>query len=103
MAGWEARWENYGGNNPNKYQTDIRHARHKVQLIEDSLKASGVLPRSPQEELERELDAAYPNAASKQIVTHNGVRYQRKFWPMEKSRSGKTVTAWGKGWEKLPE
>lgn len=45
--------------------------------------------------LNAELDALFPLARSKQIVTHNGWRYMKPFYPLESSRSGKTVIAWG--------
>jgi hypothetical protein len=42
---WQERWENYDGNNPNKYQADIRIARQKVSSIEYDLKQQGLLPK----------------------------------------------------------
>ncbi len=97
----EDRFDRYSGNNPNKYQSDIKTARRNVRVIEDALKAQGVLPLTERENLEKELDAAYPDAKSKQIVEYNGRRFQRQFWPVEKSRSGKTVTDWGSGWTEI--
>ena len=103
LKSWSDRFANYSGNNPNKYQADIKAARQKVRMIEDDLKARGVLPLTEQEQLEKELDEAFPNAQSRQIVEYRGKRYQRKFFPLEKSRSGKTVTAWGKKWVEVPD
>jgi hypothetical protein len=33
LAAWERRWDNYDGNNPNKYQGQIKAARNKVGRI----------------------------------------------------------------------
>ncbi|WP_422376667.1 hypothetical protein [Roseibium sp.] len=96
---WRGAFERYDGNNPGKYQTDIKNAREKVDRITASLKASGVLERTEHEKLEARIDAVFPNARSKEVVSFEGRQYMRKFWPEEKSRSGKTVTRWGKGWE----
>lgn len=73
----EQRWANYTGNNPDKWATDRCQARDKVTAIEASLKASGPLARSEHELLEQTLDAAFPGARSRQIVEHEGKRYQR--------------------------
>ncbi len=99
LARWNERFDNYSGNNPNKYQADIRTARQRVRDLEDDLKAAGALPRSSQEQLESELDRAFPNAKSKEVVEYCGRKYLRRFWPLERTNSGKTVTQWGKGWE----
>ncbi|MCA1494947.1 hypothetical protein I6F11_29405 [Ensifer sp. NBAIM29] len=99
LARWTERLDNYSGNNPNKYRADINAARQRVRELEDDLKAAGALPRSAQEQLESELDRAFPNAKSKEIVEYRGRKYLRRFWPLERSNSGKTVTQWGKGWE----
>lgn len=99
LARWNERFDNYSGNNPNKYQSDISAARQRVRNLEDDLKAAGTLPRSAQEQLETELDRAFPDARSKQVVEYQGRKYLRRFWPLERSNSGKTVIQWGKGWE----
>jgi hypothetical protein len=103
LAAWQQRWDNYTGNNPDKYQADIRSARAEVQRIEQYLKLTGVIPLTEPEKLERELDAAFPNAKSREIVEYQGRKFQRRFFPLEKSRSRKTVTAWGRSWEELKE
>lgn len=95
---WMDRFADYSGNNPDKYSADIKSARSTIRLIEGHLKSAGVLPLAEQEQLEKELDAAYPNAQSKEIVEHNGRNYQRRFFPLEKSRSKKTVAEWGRSW-----
>ena len=98
LQSWQEKFDRYSGNNPNKYQADIKSARRTVRLIESALKASGELPLTEQEQLEKDLDAAFPNAESKQTVEFRGRTYQLKFWPLEKSRSGKNVIDWGRGW-----
>lgn len=98
LRDWQDKFDRYSGNNPNKYQADIRAARRRVRLIENALKASGQLELSEDEVLEKVLDQMYPNAKSKEVVEYKGQKFQRKFWPLEKSRSGKNVVEWGRGW-----
>lgn len=62
------RWENYDGNNPNKYTADIAAARADLHLIEEGLKQTGLLPRTEIEERDLQLDKAFPNTQSKQAV-----------------------------------
>lgn len=95
---WNKQWDNYTGNNPHKYQTDIRDAARKVREIELFLKDAGILERTESEQLEIELDRMFPNAQTREVVEYNGKKYRRQFWPLEKSRSGKTVKEWGKSW-----
>ena len=101
LASWEEKWDRYSGNNPNKFQSNIKSARSKVRIITESLKSDGKIERSDKEKLEQALNQAYPNARSKQEVEFEGERYQLKFYPLEKSRSGKTVTNWGREWVKI--
>lgn len=100
---WNERFQNYSGNNPDKYKSDIKAARRRIRELESKLKASGILPLSVQEQLEAELDRAFPAARSKQIVEHKERKYQLRFWPLERSNSRKTVTEWGKSWEDVTE
>ena len=95
------RFDRYSGNNPNKYRSDIDMAKMNVEVIVSSLKASGVLPKSEQELLDERIDAAFPKARSKDIVEYEGRKYQLRFWPKRKSRSGKTVKEWDRWWELL--
>lgn len=44
LARWNERFDNYSGNNPNKYRSDINAARQRVRDLEDYLKAAGALP-----------------------------------------------------------
>lgn len=99
LARWNERWANYSGNNPDKYQADIKAAARKVRAIEQALKDQGVLPLTEKEVLEKKLDAEFPDARSKEVVEYKGKKYRRRFWPLERSSSGKTVTEWGKSWE----
>ena len=103
LARWNERGNNYTGNNPDKYQADIKAAARKVREIEQFLKDAGVLELTEKEHLEKELDRAFPNAQSKEVVEYNGKRYRRRFFPLEKSRSGKTVKEWAKSWEPVEE
>lgn len=92
-------WANSSSNNPNKGQARLKAAREKVRYIEAELKRTGVLELSPKEKLEAELDRRFPDAKSREVVEFEGRRYRRRFEPLEKSRTGKSVTAWGKYWE----
>lgn len=100
---WIDRFENYSGNNPNKYQTDIKSARQRVRQIEYVLKIEGVFPNTENEELQSILDRFFPAAQNKEIVEHEGQRYERRFRPSEKSRSGKSVKSWERYWVKLSD
>lgn len=100
------RWENYSGNNPNKYESSIRQLRKDVAFIYDELVRAGVIesrPKTEKELLEDMLDRTFPNARGKEIVEYQGQKYQRRFWPLEKSNSGKTVKIWGHGWTLIEE
>jgi len=67
--------------------------RLEVGLLESHLRADGTLPTVPprplteKQLLENELNEAFPNAQSKEIVTRKGQKYQRRFWPLNRSRS----------------
>lgn len=94
----QKRWENYDGNNPNKYQADIKAAQSQVRLITDFLKAQELIPRTEQETLEARLDNAFPQAGSNQVVEFEGKKFQKQFYPLSRSRSGKSVNEWGERW-----
>lgn len=98
-----AKWENYAGNNPDKYRADIADARVKLHEIEIALKSSGLLPRTAEEERNHQLDLAFPNARSKEVVTWKCKTYMRRFTPVATSLSGKSVNAWSKSWEPVAE
>jgi hypothetical protein len=98
LRDWQDKFDRYTGNNPDKYQSDIKAARRLVRLIENSLKSNGHLALSEHEAREKELDRVFPNAKSKEVVEYKGQKFQRKFWPLEKSNSGKNVKEWGRSW-----
>lgn len=95
----QERWANYTGNNPNKYESDLKSARREIRIIEDYLKLTGSIPLTEQEQLDRLLDRLHPNAQSNEIVEHEGKQYQKKFYVIEKSRSGKKE--WEHHWKLL--
>ena len=63
---WEEKWANSDSNNPNKFRGNINEARSCVRLIESVLKTNGTLPLTEQEQLNKDLDAKFPNARSKE-------------------------------------
>lgn len=97
------RAANHRANNPDYGQADIRSAAREVRAITESLKADGILPLTEKEKLYAELDKLFPNARSKEVVEFRGKRFQRRFYPAEKSLSGKTVREWDKWWEEIKE
>ena len=100
---WEDKFANSRGNNPNKFRSQIEDAGRKVRYITDALKASGIVEKTDTKKLTAELDKLYPNAKSRKVVTYEGKRYQIKYFPLDKSRSGKTVHEWGHGWRLVVE
>ncbi len=99
----QTHWENYSGNNPDKYRGDLKAARSKLRAIESNLKERGELPLTEHERLERELNRAFPKARNKDIVEYRGKKYRLRYYPVERSRSRKSVTEWGKSWEEFAE
>lgn len=99
LARWNEAWDSYTGNNPEKYRGDVMAALRKVREIEASLKNAGLLELTEQERLDLELSRTFPNAQSKEVVAYEVKQYRLRFYPLEKSRSGKTVTEWGRRWE----
>jgi len=95
------RFNRYDGNNPDKYASDIRSARETLHRIEVYLKRHGVLPVTEREAITLRLDADHPNAQSKQIVALDGRRYQKRFEPVSRSNSGKTVREWAHAWHEV--
>lgn len=92
---------NYSGGNPNKYESDRKLAASKFRQITRELKERGVLEKTDQEIIEDKLDSLFPNAQSNSIHELNSKKYKRKYTPMEKSRSRKTVTEWKGYWIEL--
>ena len=101
LANWNEKATNYRRNNPNVYQSDIKSASANVRHIEQYLKDNGVLEKSEREKLNDELDKLYPNAPSKSVHELNGKKYRIYYFPVSKSRSGKTVQEWGHDWEEV--
>lgn len=87
--------------NPEKYHTRINMARAEVERITEQLKRQGDLPYTESELIGQKLDAAFPAAQSKDIVQFEDQRFQLRFHPTSRSRSGKTVQSWRKEWVKL--
>jgi hypothetical protein len=98
ISNWIA---NSNSNNPDAGQADLRAAMRELRHITASLKATGILPLTEAEKFNAELDKLFPNAKSKEIVEYQGKKYQRRFYPADKSRSGKTVFEWDKWWEEV--
>ena len=98
----QERWENYTGNNPENYRIELREARERLAAIEAELKHRELLPQTNTERLHAALDRAFPDARSREVITFEGVRYQRRFYPATRSNSGKTVRSWERTWERLP-
>jgi len=94
-------WINDTSGNPDKYFARRQAARRRVRALTAQLKAQGDLPMTEHEQLCAAIDAQHPNARSGEVVEHAGQRYRRRFVPEEKSRSGKTVTEWGRTWESV--
>lgn len=97
------RFDRYDGNNPNKYQADLKMARSRLRTIEAYLKEVGIIAITDKERIEKVLNKAFPNAKSKEVVEFEGKCYQLRFFPLEMSRSRKTVTEWGKSWVEVRE
>lgn len=96
---WDDHWASDTSGNPDKHFSRRQTARRRVRTITAQLKAQGDLPMTDHERLCASLDSLYPKAKSGAVVEHEGQRYRRRFFPEEKSRSGKTVTEWGRTWE----
>jgi hypothetical protein len=94
-------FDGYSGNNPDKYESDLKAARRDLDFVTDALKRQGTIPWTEEENLAHVLDAKFPKARSKQVVEHEGERYQLRFSPIEWSRSRKTVARWDRAWVHL--
>lgn len=95
---WDDAYINNSSNNPNKYEAERRDARRRAREISAKLKLLGLIEMSDAEKVTNELDQLYPNSKSKTIVIHNGIKYQIRYFPVEKSRSDKTVKEWAHEW-----
>ncbi|MDO9405593.1 MAG: hypothetical protein Q7T87_16285 [Polaromonas sp.] len=99
----EKQQEKYNGNNPDKYRTNVTQARIVLKIIEDDLKAQGLLTATQEEKLSFELSKLFPRAQSKDVVQFEGKRYFCKYTPFAKSLSGKSVLHWEKRWIEVTE
>jgi hypothetical protein len=96
-------------NNHGRTRRNHMMAMEQVSSIRQQLIRRGLLkpvpprPVTEKELLEKELDKAFPNARSKQIVRYKGTKYQRRFRPLDTSRSGKTVFEWRGYWVEIDE
>lgn len=101
LTHWNDKYANDSSNNPNKHLSQRKSAAKHVRQITAELKRLGILEMTDAEKLDEELDRLYPNARAKMIVAHNGSRYQARYFAVEKSRSGASVTEWGHNWTEL--
>ena len=53
----------------------LDEAASEVRAIERGLKRAGLIPSTDHELLEIKLDSAFPDAASQDVVKHDGERY----------------------------
>ena len=94
------RFDSYMGNNPNKYRSRIKNARKRCDYLITLCKIKGLIPHTEYELLNAKLNAAFPNAKSKQIVELDGVKYKNTYTPAQLSNSRKTVKSWHQEWVK---
>lgn len=83
-------------------QNELKRRQDRVLLIEERLKALGLLPLTEEEKVWQELDRKFPFARSRDEVELSGVRYMRIFHPAEKNGEGE-VLKWAKSWRRLGE
>jgi hypothetical protein len=101
LAALNEKWNRDQGNDPDKYCPAIHQALEDIDRIERKLKERGELPWSAHELLEDELDHAYPDARSKQVVELKGKSYERRWVPVERNEGG-LVSRWKGYWVELP-
>jgi hypothetical protein len=90
-------------NNIGAWQRAMHQHGQRLREMETYLKQTGVLEYSPEERLNAELDKLFPSAKSKTIVEYRGNKYRVRYFPLDKSNSGKTVYEWGHAWELVKE
>lgn len=99
---WSDLWTNeHSMNKPNKYDQEAGQAAKHLREVEGYLKSVGLLSYTDDELAQETLNEKYPNAKSRDIVKLNGVRYQKRFIPKKRSKTGKTVKEWHTFWENL--
>jgi hypothetical protein len=94
------RFARSSGSSTRKYPAALNDAAAEIRALERALKQAGVLARSEHELLEEQLDAAFPDATSSDVITHDGKRYRRRFFAVRTSPKGR-VLAWGRSWEEV--
>lgn len=80
---------------------DIRLVTKKVKMIEGDLKKRAIVMGIDMKTLHAELDRLFPDAKSKEIVEHEGRRYQRRFYPLTESIPAVRYSKWEGTWEDL--
>jgi hypothetical protein len=93
--------DNYSAKGKNPYSAQAKKASEKLRNMETYLKRNGLINYTEHELLEETLNQQYPKAQSKEIVMYDGVKYKKKFSPIELSKTGKSVKKWRSGWEAL--
>ncbi|CAN7529059.1 hypothetical protein LJR168_003805 [Pseudoxanthomonas sp. LjRoot168] len=96
------RMDNHRKANPTKHMADASRALVEVYDISLARKRTGLLPRTPAEEISWKLDQKHPDAESKQVAVLEGRLYQKRYSPVATSNSGKTVLRWAHTWAPLP-
>ena len=98
----QALRDDYPGHHPAKYDTAVREALERVQALTLALKVAGLIARTPHENLEARLDAAFPKARPREIVTFEKGRYRRHVEPATRTASGQ-VSTWTRGWTPMTD
>lgn len=99
---WQDLWSReFSMKKPNKYDPEFSQAAKQLRAVEGYLKLVGLLAYTDDELAQETLNEKYPNAKSRDIVKLNGVRYQKRFIPKKRSKTGKTVKEWHTFWENL--
>lgn len=78
-------------------RADATYAAH-IWEVTENLKKQGLVDTTEEEKISMELDSQYPDAKPKTIVQYKEKKYQIQYFPILKSRSGKTVHKWGHSW-----
>lgn len=99
---WAELWTSeYSEKQPNKFDAEAKQAADNLNKIEKYLKSNGLLAYSEDELAQKTLNEEYPDAKSRDIEVLNGVRYQKRFLPKTRSKSGKQVKEWHSWWKNL--
>lgn len=88
-------------NKSNKYDAEARQSSEHLREVEEYLKSNGLLAYTDDELAQETLNYKYPLAKSRDVVSLNGIRYQKRFYPKKRSKTGKTVKEWRTEWVNL--